>query len=63
MPGPLGQDEAVAVAVERAAGAGRVVVAGREGPHRGEPAEAHVGDRRLAAAGDHHVGLAVLDDA
>ena len=28
--GPLGEDEAVAVAVERAAGAGRVVVAGRE---------------------------------
>ena len=60
--GPFGQDEAVAVAVERAAGAGRVVVAGRQGPHRGEPAQAHVGDRRLAAAGDHDVGLARLDE-
>ncbi len=40
---------------------GRIVIAGRKRPHRGESAQSHVGDRGLAPAGDHHVGPAGLD--
>ena len=58
---PFGEDEAVAVAVERPAGVGRVVVPGREGSHGGEPAEAHPGDRGLGCRRDHDVGVAEGD--
>ena len=40
---------------------GRVVVPLGEGAAGDEPAQAHRRDRRLAAAGDHHVGVAVAD--
>ena len=60
--GALGADEAVAVAVEGAAGLRRVVVAGREGAHDVEAGEAQLADAGLAAAGDHHVGAAEADD-
>ena len=41
--GAFADDEAVAVLVEGAAGVGGVVVAGGEGLHGGEPADAHAG--------------------
>ena len=59
--GSLAHDEPVAVAVEGTAGTRRVVVARREGSHRREATQSHVGDRGLAAPGDHHVGMARLD--
>ena len=40
----------------------RVVVAGRERAHRGEPADERLVDAGLGAAGDHHVGVAAADD-
>ena len=40
----------------------RLVVARRQRAHRAEPADAHRRDRRLRAAGDHHVGVAAPDD-
>ena len=59
--GPFAEHEAVAVAVERPAGLLRIVVALGEGPHAGKAAEAHRRDRGFAAAGDHHVGIVVLN--
>ena len=61
-PGAFAEDEAVAVAVEGAAGVGRVVVPLRKGPHGGERAEADVRQGGLAAAGDDHVGLVAADE-
>ena len=58
---PFAEHEAVPVGVERAAGTGRVVVALRQGAHRREGADAHGRDGGLGAAGDHHVGVVVLD--
>ena len=57
----LADHEAVAVEVERAAGAGRVVVARRHRAHAVEAADAHRRDGRLGAAGEHHVGHALAD--
>ncbi len=62
IPAALADDEAVAIAVERPAGPLRLVVARREGAHRAEPTDAHRRDRRLGATGDHHLGVAALDD-
>ncbi len=61
--GPLGEDKAVALDVEGAAGLFRLVVAGREGVHPGEAREAHRRDGGFAAAGQHHVGTVVLNQA
>ena len=58
----LADDEAVAVLVEGPAGARRLVVARRQRPELAEPADTHRRDRRLAAARDHGVGVASLDD-
>src|SRR5206468_2947459 len=57
----LTHDEAVALRVERARGALRVVVPPRERTHRAEAGDADTGDRRLRAAGEHHVGAAQPD--
>src|SRR3974377_70664 len=56
----LTDDEAVAVLVPRAAGVFGIVVAGGKGTH-GPAAER--GDGSFGAAGYHHVGVAILDDA
>src|SRR5690606_37760170 len=40
---------------------GRVVEAGRHGPAGDEPGDADPAYRRLGSAGDHHVGVSVLD--
>src|SRR6185436_16007691 len=60
--GPLADDEPVAVLVEGTAGPGGVVVARRERAQLAEAADAHRADRRLAAAGNHRVRVAALDD-
>ncbi len=60
--GALADDEAVALGVERAAGALRLVVAGGQRPHGGEAAHAHRGDGGFGAAADHDVGVAPGDD-
>ncbi len=57
----LAHHEPVAVAVERARGVLRVVVAGGGGLDRVEAGHRDRGDRRLRRAGDDDVGLAVLD--
>ncbi len=58
----LAHDEAVAILVVRAAGLfRRVVEAGRHGPRGDEARHAHRADRRLCAARQHDVGVAVLD--
>src|ERR1017187_2802049 len=57
----LAAHEAVAPAVKRSARALRVVVALAEGEHRFEARDADWRDRRLGAAGDHHVALAATD--
>ena len=49
--------------VERPAGARRLVVARRQRAHDGEAADAERRHRRLGAAGDHRVLLAVADQA
>src|SRR4051812_41553499 len=59
---PLGHDEAVTVLVPRAAGPRRVVVAGREGAGGAEAGHAKLAQGGLGAAGDHDVGLVVLDE-
>ena len=61
--GTLAQHEAVAVAVPGTRGGGRIVVARGQRTCRGETAQAQRRDGRLGAAGDHHVGIAVLDQA
>src|SRR5213078_1393777 len=58
----LGDDEAVAAGVERAARAlGLVVEAGRERAHRAEAPDAEQAHRRLGAARQHDVLPAVAD--
>ena len=61
--GPLAQHKTVAILVPRATGSRRVVVA--RGQRTGCAKAAHAQRRycRLCAAGDHHVGIAVLDHA
>jgi hypothetical protein len=44
--------------VERARGAGRVVVAGGQRAHRAEAADERLVDAGLGPAGDHHLGVA-----
>src|ERR1017187_3275754 len=56
-------DEAVAIPVPGTTGASRVVIARGEGAHGGESADAHGSDGGFGASGNHHVGIAVLDDA
>ena len=60
-PGPLAQDEAVAIAIERTAGACRLVVAGREGGQEDEAGHAEGMDHAVRAAGEDHVGTAAAD--
>src|SRR2546422_486289 len=60
--GALADDEAVAIRVERAAGARRLVIARGQCFHGGKAADAHGCDGRLSAAGNHHVGVAALND-
>ena len=59
--GPFADDEPVPPTVKRARRGGRVVVPGREGPHRGEARDHHLADRRLRRPGDHDVGVAAPD--
>ena len=61
--GAFAHDEAIAVFVPGTAGAGRIVVARGERAHGGESADAHGSDGSFGAAGDHDVGVAVLNDA
>ena len=56
-------DEAVAVLVPGTAGVMRIVVARGQRAHGGKSADAHGSDGGFGAAGNHHVGVAVLDDA
>ena len=60
-PSSFAEHEPIAIQIERTAGAGRFLVAFGEGPHVGEPADSHRRDGCFGAAGDHHLGLAVLD--
>ena len=62
-PGAFGHHEAIAVFIKWPAGAGRIVVAGRQGTHPGKPREAHRRHGRLAAAHDTDIGLAMLNPA
>src|SRR5439155_10989974 len=59
----LAEDEAVAVLVPRTRCGARVVVAGGQRARCGEAADPERRDRRFGATGDHHVGVAVLDQA
>ena len=59
--GAFAEHEAVAVLVPGTRGGRRIVVARRQRARRGEAADAERRDRRFGAAGDHHVGVAVLD--
>src|SRR5690606_9426599 len=61
--GAVAEHETVAVLVPGTGGAGRLVVAGRHRLHRAEAADRGRGAAVLGAAGDHHVGIAVLDHA
>ena len=59
--GPLAEDEAVAIAVERAAGALRLVVAGGKGGQEDEAGHAEGVDHAVRAAREDHVGVAAAD--
>ncbi len=61
--GAFADDEAVALGVEGAAGALRLVIARGERAHGGESADAHGSDGGFGAAADHDVGIAAVDDA
>ena len=61
--GALSDDETIALVVPGPGSAFRLVVALGQGPHGGEPADAHRRDARLGAAADHDVRIAPLDDA
>ena len=56
-------DEAVAIFIPGTAGFFGIVIARGKGAHGGESADAHGSDGRLGAAGNHHVGVVVLNDA
>ena len=60
-PRPFAEDEAGSVGVEGPARPLRLVVAHRQGPGRGEAGHGQGRDGGLGAAGDHDVGVAVLD--
>ena len=55
--------ETVAVLIPGTAGFFGLVVARGKRAHGGESADAHGSDRSFGAAGDHHIGIVVLDDA
>ena len=61
--GAFTDDEAVALGVKGAAGALGLVIARGEGFHGRETADAHGGDGGFAAAADHDLGVAALDEA
>ena len=61
-PGSLAEDETVAVAIERAAGSGRLGIAGRERGEEVEAGHAERVDHAMGAAREHHVGVASTDD-
>ena len=61
--GALADHEAVAAGVERPRGVRGIVVARAESAGGGEAGHADRADGRLAAAGEHHVGVAAADDA
>ena len=61
--GPLAEDEPVALGVEGPRCCGRVVVALRERAHVGQRGERDRQDGALGAAGEDHLGVAVLDQA
>ena len=61
--GAFAHDEAVAVLVPGTAGAIGVVIAGGKRAHGGESADAHGSDGGFGASGNHHIGIAALDDA
>ena len=54
----LGEHKAVAVGVKRAAGLGRLCVAGAQGLHGGKGCHADRADGRLCAAHNHRINLA-----
>src|SRR5215472_3779309 len=55
--------KAVAILVPWTAGAMWIIVACGKSAHSRKSTDAHRSDRSLGAAGNHHVGIAVLDDA
>ena len=57
----LAQDEAIAIAVPGSRRGRRVVVARRQGAHRGETTDAQRRNSRLGAARNDHVGVTVLN--
>jgi hypothetical protein len=61
--GAFADDEAVALGVERTAGALGLVIARGERFHGRETADAHGGDGGFAAAADHDLGITTLDEA
>src|SRR5262249_59728971 len=61
-PGLFTDHKTVTPYVERARGARRVVVAGREGAHGRKSADRHRSDCAFAAAADHRHGVATLND-
>src|SRR5262249_18301758 len=61
--GTVGQYEAVAILVPRTARLGRLIVARGQRAGRTESADRGADRRVLGAAGDHDVGVAVLDHA
>jgi hypothetical protein len=61
--GALAHDKAVPAPVERTRSALRFVVARAQGAHGAETRDADRHDAGLAAAGEHDIGIAELDDA
>ena len=61
--GAFAHDEAVAFLVERARGTLGIIVARAHGAHRAKAADADGHNRRLRAAGEHHLRVAHLDRA
>ena len=59
--GAFTQHETVAITVKRTAGVCRIVVPFGKRFHGSERAKANVRERGLAAAGDHHLDLAVAN--
>jgi hypothetical protein len=57
--GTVGQHEAITALVPWTAGAGRLVVAGRQRTGRAEAAHAQAAGRHFGTAGDHHVSFVV----
>src|SRR5579863_9089227 len=60
---PLADDKTVAVLIPWTASLFRIIVAGGKGAHRSKSANAHSSDGSFGSAGDHHIGIAVLDNA